>query len=234
MVYTEEGVFTVTLTVTDSEGRRSSDTVSVTVADPAGFVSNFDQVSLRGTFNDWGTDPMALVGDNLWQATAVFTGNDNNERFKFDIFGDWSENYGDTDIDGTADRNSPLSVPVYKGSYVITFNDQTLTYSAERQADTNNYRKDVDSVDLRGTFNGWGKTQMILTDHSTWELIFFDQDSDGEARIKFYMNDKWYGDSDKDGETHSNEKSSIRLAEGGGVYRIRLTDKTRKYTVDKL
>ena len=49
---------------------------------------------------------MSLVGDHLWQASVTFTGSgDGNggQRFKFDVKGDWTQNYGDTNRDGVAE-----------------------------------------------------------------------------------------------------------------------------------
>jgi len=64
---------------------------------------------------------MTLVGDHQWQASVTFTGSgDGNggQRFKFDVKGDWTQNYGDTNKDGVAE---------------LRFNDQTLAYSLSAQ-----------------------------------------------------------------------------------------------------
>jgi len=128
-VYPDLGTFSVTLTVTDNEGLSSTNTLVVTVTDGSEpLQSNFNQVYLRGTFNGWGTSSMELVADNTWQSTVIFTGN-GNERFKFDILGDWSENYGDNEQDGTAEDRSGDNIQVTTGSYTITFNDVTYAYT---------------------------------------------------------------------------------------------------------
>lgn len=52
------------------------------------------QLLLRGTGNNFGTDNvMQHLGFNQWVGTMTFEGAV-NDRFKFDVHGDWSENYG--------------------------------------------------------------------------------------------------------------------------------------------
>ena len=69
---------------------------------------------------------MALVADNTWEITAEF-GNTDLERFKFDIHGDWSNNYGDSNNDGVVER-SGADIFVHGGECKITFDDRTLEY----------------------------------------------------------------------------------------------------------
>ncbi len=96
-------------------------------ANPAlNFSSNFDQVFFRGTPNQWETSEMSLVADNTWEITVTF-GNTEQERFKFDVHGDWSHNFGDTDRDGTVELSGE-DIPANSGEYKITFDDQTLRY----------------------------------------------------------------------------------------------------------
>jgi alpha-amylase len=72
---------------------------------------------------------MDLVDDFTWRTTQIF-GSAGNERFKFDVYGDWSVNFGDNESDGMADRTG-ADIPITQGagSYTITFNDQTKAYS---------------------------------------------------------------------------------------------------------
>ena len=90
------------------------------------FTSNFSKVYFRGTPNDWSASEMTLVADHLWEITVDF-GRGDFERFKFDIEGDWSHNYGDTDNNGIAERNGK-DIYVSLGEHKITFNDETLQY----------------------------------------------------------------------------------------------------------
>lgn len=93
------------------------------------FTSNFDQVYFRGTPNGWGTTAMTLIADNTWEIVASFS--DSNARFKFDVYGDWSENYGDNNSDGIADANGADIFVSTNNAYRIIFNDFDLTYTVE-------------------------------------------------------------------------------------------------------
>ena len=73
---------------------------------------------------------MTLVADNTWEITATF-GSGSNERFKFDINGDWMLNFGDNEPDGIADETgNDIMIKEGAGDYTITFNDQSKAYSA--------------------------------------------------------------------------------------------------------
>lgn len=42
---------------------------------------------------------MTRVSESLWRVSVNFDGQ-SNQRFKFDVLGDWTQNYGDNDNDG--------------------------------------------------------------------------------------------------------------------------------------
>ena len=96
------------------------------------FASTYDHVFLRGTFNEWRTTGMTLIDDHTWQTTVMFSGA-LDDSFKFDIYGDWSLNFGDDDGDGIADQNGD-NIPIDEGAadYTITFDDSTRTYTVVR------------------------------------------------------------------------------------------------------
>lgn len=94
----------------------------------SGYSSNFTQLYFRGTANGWGTSAMQLVADNTWQTQVVFDGQA-NQRFKLDISGDWSQNYGDSDSNGVLELSGADIYTSVNGSYLVTVNDQTLAYS---------------------------------------------------------------------------------------------------------
>mgnify|MGYP002147329931 CR=1 FL=1 len=97
---------------------------------------NFSQLYLRGTPNSWGKTAMTLVGDHTWQAVVNFTGagdSSGKQRFKFDLKGDWTTNYGDSNADGTANLSGSDIYTTAVGSYLVTFNDSTLVYSVKAQ-----------------------------------------------------------------------------------------------------
>ena len=93
------------------------------------YQSTYLKVYFRGTPNNWGLSAMNLIEDFIWSTTQTFGGTD-NERFKFDIYGDWSFNFGDNQPDDIADQSGG-DIPITQGpgDYSITFNDRTKTYS---------------------------------------------------------------------------------------------------------
>ncbi|MDC0711060.1 carbohydrate-binding module family 20 domain-containing protein [Stigmatella sp. ncwal1] len=98
-----------------------------------GYTKTYPQVYFRGTANNWGATAMTLVANNTWQTTATF-GSTTTERFKFDIYGDWTLNFGDTQRDGIAESGGG-DIPITQaGTYTLTFNDSTLAYTAQRNS----------------------------------------------------------------------------------------------------
>ena len=50
---------------------------------------------------------MTVDANRVWSATLTLTGSGDAtgaQRFKFDVFGNWTENYGDNEGDGIADK----------------------------------------------------------------------------------------------------------------------------------
>jgi pullulanase len=122
-----EGRHEFSVTVTDDQG--ATDTASVTIlAGDAPLVSNFKSLYFRGTPNNWGTREMTLTADHLWSVQAHFDGRP-QQRFKFDVKGDWSDNYGDNGSDGILDRSGADIPTDVAGDFRVEVNDATLTYS---------------------------------------------------------------------------------------------------------
>lgn len=87
----------------------------------------YSSMHLRGTFNNWGAQAMNC-NNGTWTGTATFSGN-STDRFKFDAYGDWHTNWGDTNSDRIAE---PAGGDIYvttAGNYTITFNDASLAYT---------------------------------------------------------------------------------------------------------
>lgn len=101
---------------------------SVASCADTGFARNFASLYGRGTFNGWGSTAMALVADHQWQLDTYFDGQ-TNQRFKFDVNGDWNLNYGDTNNDNVLEAGGADVYLSGIGNYRLTVNDQTLGYS---------------------------------------------------------------------------------------------------------
>ena len=77
---------------------------------------------------------MRLVADHTWRIEGVIFAGAPQDRCKFDIYGDWSHDYGDhLPGDGTADRTgADIPVTAGPGAYTITFNDSTNAYTINK------------------------------------------------------------------------------------------------------
>ncbi|MGF1614950.1 MAG: type I pullulanase [Gammaproteobacteria bacterium] len=97
-------------------------------ADDPSIAHSFPSLFLRGTPNQWSTTRMHLVADHTWEVPVTFDGRD-GQRFKFDVAGDWSHNYGDNADDGILDRTGRDIHTGVIGTYRVRVDDQTLRYS---------------------------------------------------------------------------------------------------------
>lgn len=94
---------------------------------PAG--SSWNSLYVRGTHNGWGLGtPMTKSGD-VWTATNVSFGTASNQRFKFDVRGDWTLNFGGSGLTGTAVQNGGDIGVASNTTYTITFNEVTRAYT---------------------------------------------------------------------------------------------------------
>ena len=99
----------------------------------------FPQVFFRGTPNGWDAIEMKYLGNNTWETVQTF-GAASTERFKFDIHGDWSLNYGDNQADGIADQTgADILIMEGAGNYRITFHADTKRYSLVKQTTNDVY-----------------------------------------------------------------------------------------------
>ncbi|MDO2949430.1 alpha amylase C-terminal domain-containing protein [Aeromonas simiae] len=227
------GSRTITVTVTDAEGLTSSASATVNVTDVNGsYTSVLPTLNFRGTPNSWGSLAMTLVGDNQWEALVTFDGQA-NQRFKFDVKGDWTQNYGDTNKDGVAEQTGADIYTTVTGQYRVRFNDQTLQYSLTPV--TVSYAKNLASLNIRGTTNSWGTTPMTLVGDHLWQAtVNFTGagDANGGQRFKFDVLGDWtknYGDTNKDGVaelTGADITTSVV-----GTYVVRFNDQTLAYTL---
>ncbi len=108
----------------------TSNITTTAVADctTSGYASTFASLYFRGTPNTWASTAMQLVADHTWQAVITFDGSA-NQRFKLDLYGDWTQNYGDDNTDGVLDAAGADIYTGVSGDYLLEVNDQTLAYS---------------------------------------------------------------------------------------------------------
>jgi len=106
------------------------------------FAKAYPQMNVRGTMNGWGTTPMRLVANNTWQVPIDVS--QSTAAFKFDVYGDWSTNFGDGNQDGWAERSAAdIAITGGPGEYRIRFNDSTMAYSATRLSGEGDWRRTV-------------------------------------------------------------------------------------------
>lgn len=196
--------------------------------------SKLPSLNVRGTFNSWGNLAMTLVADNTWQASFTLDGR-TDQRFKLDVYGDWTQNYGDDGADGQLDQTGADIYTSAVGDYLLTVNDQTMTYTLEQVGQcTSCYSGNFAQLYFRGTPNGWGTSAMSLVADHQWELVV---DFDGQAnqRFKFDVLGDWsqnYGDNNADGvleQTGGDIYTSVT-----GQYRIQVNDQTMTYSVEPM
>lgn len=116
----------------------------------------FHSLFIRGTNNNWSTTAMSKSG-TVWALNNVPFGNTSTERFKFDVRGDWSQNYGGDGLSGPAILNGKDIAVAAQKSLNISFNEANKTYAVTP----------ADSPDVwyfRGTPNRWGMTTMNQVD----------------------------------------------------------------------
>ncbi len=105
--------------------------------------SPYAAIYVPGTYNGWSpsNNVMNLIANDFWQTTLSLT-NVTNLQFKFAANGTWDVNWGQTNgqqtqfsipLSSVAAPNSPhtniVINGVLNGSYVVTFNDQTLAFT---------------------------------------------------------------------------------------------------------
>ncbi len=189
-------------------------------------------MTVRGTHNNWGTTPMTCdPASGEWRAEVSFS-DATPHALKFDVFGDWRDNFGDNDGDGIGDPfGANIPVPDGAGSYQVRFDGETRAY--EIVADGNGPACRFPSLAVRGTHNAWGVAPMAC-DGGVWQRAVTFTGSFDE-RFKFDVHGDWsdnYGDNNSDG-IGDFFGADIPIPAGPGTYRITFDDDTRAYTVTK-
>ncbi|HMP74170.1 MAG TPA: PKD domain-containing protein [Kiritimatiellia bacterium] len=234
--------FAFRLTVIDNEGASASDTMVVTQAG-GGFQKTYDQVYFRGTPNGWGTLGMSLVSNYVWEA-EVTVGGGSNERFKFDVHGDWSLNFGDNNNDGIADQSgNDIFFTQGSGTYVVRFHDQSRRYWVQRTG--GGFQSSYSTMTMAGTFNSWNPAanNMQLVADYTWQvdLLFM---AGASVQFKFTANGGWaqnWGINNQ-GSSVAPFQATVVAGAGNillnniqtGTHRITFNEQSRSLSVSRL
>ena len=68
------------------------------------FARSYNTLNLRTSSNSWGSQPMTLIANNVWQGQTSTLRSSAN-LFKFDVYGNWSLNFGENQPNqGIADQ----------------------------------------------------------------------------------------------------------------------------------
>lgn len=184
-----------------------------------------EKLYLRGTFNNWAASTQFVCTNGKFEVDQTFSAND---KFKFDVKGDWSENYGDNNNDGTLERSGGNISAVSAGEYHISVDYVAKTYTVQELG------AGFAQVYLRGSNNGWTTVDKMTKTDNVWMIDATFGAADDE-RFKFDIKGDWsqnYGDDNNDGIVNLSG-NNIAITEGEGEYTITLNDQTLAYTVVK-
>lgn len=183
-----------------NSGTKAITATAVSSCTSSGFTSTWPSLNVRGSFNGWSNTAMALVANNEWQAD-IFLDGQTNQRLKFDIAGDWSNNYGDNNQDAILDAGGGDIYIAGSGNYRVTVNDQSRQYSLTPMGTSNQPPVAVISAN--------GSTQLQPGDTL---LLDASQSTDADGIISSYL---W-----SDGGTQS---STQFTAVSAGSFTLNLT-----------
>ena len=171
------------------------------------------------TVNGWDGPDMPFYTTNIADVLVAYV-TLTNGFIKIRSNNSWTLNYGDTGFDGKLEEGG-TDIPVTAGTYKLTFNLSTLTYSLE--AYTWGLVGDA-------TTNGWDGPDMPMMYDSftdTWKAIVTFK----AGNMKFRFNNDWglnYGDTGADG---SLENGGADIAVTAGNYLVVFDLKNLAYTI---
>lgn len=168
--FEQAGLYEVSLTVTDDDGLSSTFRSWITVLPSAEYAHNLYQLNYRGTSNSFGSLPLKLVADHTWQTELNLNGR-KNQHFRLEalpgVVGGPVLNYGDRNNDGKLELNTIIKQLPLKGHFLLSVNDESLTYSLKR-LDTP--KQAVYQVYYSGSNHDWQKQPMTLVADNTWMI----------------------------------------------------------------
>lgn len=223
----------------------ATDTYKITVSEVAdcsggggGFAKVFPSLYYRGTTNNWAATSMTLVADDTWETTVTFTGG-STQRFKVDVKGDWSYNFGDTNKDGVLDQTGADIYTAVTGKYKLSVNDKTKVYTLTPDGggcangstlpNCGEFAQVFPSLFYRGTTNSWVATPMTLVADNTWETTLT-LTGGATQRFKVDVKGDWtqnFGDTNKDGVLDATGADIYTASTG--QYTLSVNDQTKAY-----
>ena len=204
-----------------------SETVTLTVTPYSSLLDLTTNLGVVGsaTPGGWGNENIPDLPFYTTSAANVYvayvTLRDGEIKFRKDNL--WTENYGDTGMDGTLEAGGD-NITVTAGSYKITVDMNALTYTIEAY-----------TWGLVGsaTANGWDGPDMMLNynpNQDDWKAVV--TLIDGE--IKFRLNNDWgvnYGDTGADGTI---EVGGDNIAVSAGHYLVTFNLNTLEYSLEAM
>jgi len=173
--------------------------------------------------NDWGATPDLpfFATSTAGILVAYVTLIDGEIKFREDSL--WTNNYGDTGVDGTLDAGGD-NIAVTAGSYKILINLTDLTYTIESF-----------SIGIVGSaFNDWGATPDFSLTYDSYSDQFRGIVKLLDGEMKFRMNNDWgtnYGDTGVDGVLDLNGDNIVTTA-GRYIVSVNLNDLS--YTLEPI
>ena len=97
-------------------------------------VPKFSSMNFRGTANAWAATAMTVdATTRVWSTVIDFTGKGDAggaQRFKFDVYGNWTTNFGDNEADGKADSGNAKDIFFNGvGKYKVTLKESDMSYT---------------------------------------------------------------------------------------------------------
>lgn len=205
----------------------TSETVSLTVTPYSSLLDLTTNLGVVGsaTPGGWGNENIPDLPFYTTSVANVYvayvTLRDGEIKFRKDNL--WTENYGDTGMDGTLEAGGD-NIVVTAGSYKITLDMNELSYTMEAYSW---------GIVGSATTNGWDGPDMMLNynpNQDDWKAVV--TLIDGE--IKFRFNNDWglnYGDTGADGTI---ENAGDNIAVTAGNYLVTFNLNTLEYSLEAM
>lgn len=110
------------------------------------------------------------MADHQWQTGLTLTGR-KNQHFRLDavpgVVGGPGFSYGDRNNDGVLEQKSAVNLLPLKGRFLLSVNDETLSYSLKR---LDSPKQSVHQVNFSGSNGKWALQPMTLVADHTWYI----------------------------------------------------------------